>query len=455
MLYTNDEHGYMEGMEPGQGAASLYRLWQEQEGYSEDGPFLLLSGGDNWTGPAISTWVEGKSMVEIMNAMHYDASAVGNHEFDFGLEAFETRAAEANFPYLSANTRWKETGNVPTDIGILPYTFEEVNGVKVGIIGLTTTETPFTTNPVNVSRLMFGDYEPALRATVPMVEAEDPDLVFVIAHVCIGEMEPLARQVADLGIDLMGAGHCNELVARQIGETILLGGGFHFTAYAKARLVFDRTSDELVSIDIGVNEHAEGSEDPAIAARVGAWQAQFEEKLSEIVAWSDQELNYLTPEFGQAVANSWLEWDSTADVAITNAGGLRTSLPSGKITFGDVVNVMPFENTIIAVDISGSALAQALKEGERPVVAGLVRRGDDWVDAKTGEPLQADREYRVLVNSFMYSGGDNYDAIPAADPEGYDTGIHYRQPFVEALAARESSPEKPITLEQLITTGER
>jgi 2',3'-cyclic-nucleotide 2'-phosphodiesterase (5'-nucleotidase family) len=86
ILYTNDEHGWMEGMEPGQSAAHLYEMWQEEEGYYEDGPFLILSGGDNWTGPAISTWTEGESMVAVMNAMHYDASAVGNHEFDFGLE---------------------------------------------------------------------------------------------------------------------------------------------------------------------------------------------------------------------------------------------------------------------------------------------------------------------------------------------------------------------------------
>ena len=103
ILYTNDEHGWMEGMEPHQSAAHLFQLWQEQEGYSEEGPFLILSGGDNWTGPAISTWSEGRSMVEVMNAMQYDASAVGNHEFDFGLDVIKARAEEADF-LISAQT---------------------------------------------------------------------------------------------------------------------------------------------------------------------------------------------------------------------------------------------------------------------------------------------------------------------------------------------------------------
>ena len=86
VLYTNDEHGWMEGMQSGQGAAELLGLWRTKQGYRPDGPFLILSGGDNWTGPAISTWFDGQSMVEVMNAMGYKASVIGNHEFDFGLD---------------------------------------------------------------------------------------------------------------------------------------------------------------------------------------------------------------------------------------------------------------------------------------------------------------------------------------------------------------------------------
>ena len=146
VLYTNDEHGWMEGMEPGQGAAHLFGLWQRQEGYTEDGPFLILSGGDNFTGPAISTWVEGESMVEILNAMNYDAAAVGNHEFDFGLEELKRRAIEADYPYLSANTRWQESYTAPREMRILPFTIKQVNDSRVGIIGLTTTSTPTSSN---------------------------------------------------------------------------------------------------------------------------------------------------------------------------------------------------------------------------------------------------------------------------------------------------------------------
>jgi 2',3'-cyclic-nucleotide 2'-phosphodiesterase (5'-nucleotidase family) len=151
ILYTNDEHGWIEGVEEGQGAANLVGLWQVQEGYHQDGPFLLLSGGDNWTGPAISTWFEGRGTVEVMNEMGYAASVVGNHDFDFGLQALKDRLAEAKFPYLSANLRYKRDGTTPSDLGVLPFTIREIGGLRLGVIGLTTTSTPRTTNPANLT----------------------------------------------------------------------------------------------------------------------------------------------------------------------------------------------------------------------------------------------------------------------------------------------------------------
>lgn len=450
VLYTNDEHGWMEGMQPGQGAAGLYRLWQEREGYHPDGPFLVLSGGDNWTGPAISTWVEGQSMVEVMNAMHYDASAVGNHEFDFGLEALAGRLREAEFPYLSANTRWRDDGRVPTDLGILPFTLSQVNGLTVGIIGLTTTSTPRTTNPRHVARLRFDDYEQALRATVPELAAADPDLLMVIAHVCMAALEPLAERVADLGIALMGGGHCNESVAKQVGKTVLLGGGYHFTAYAKAKLLVDTAANVPVEVHYEVVDNASASQDPSIAARVGAWQDQFRGILAREIAWSSAQLEPREEQLRQAIIDSWLVWDPAADIAITNVGGLRAPLPAGVVTLNDVVNMMPFENNIVAVRVPGSAVRRALAEGGRPIVAGLTREGDDWRLTGTGEPLAESATYRVLINSFMYDGGDNFQALREADPVGFDTGIHYRQPFVELLEGLRSGPDNPLELADLL-----
>ena len=447
IIYTNDEHGWMEGMEPHQSAAHLFQLWREQEGYYPEGPFLVLSGGDNWTGPAISTWSEGRSMVEVMNAMQYDASAVGNHEFDFGLDVIKARAEEADFPYLSANTRWRSNGLTPTDLGILPYTVTTVNDIRVGIVGLTTLDTPTATNPGNVRELDFLSYERALRETLPALEAEDTDINLVIAHVCQEPLEQLIYRTQDLDIALFGAGHCNELIAREVQGTVLLGGGFHFTAYATATFSIDLITSQIRNLSLGVRSNVQSVPDRSIASIVSRWAGQTEAILSEEIAFSARTIPRQEPALGQLIVGSWLLADSSADVAITNAGGIRTDLPAGKIDVGTLVSMMPFDNSIIALELDGHTIRRALETGARPIVGGLHRDGSDWTLTRHNEPLDDGQIYRVLVNSFMYAGGDEYDMIAPANPDGFDTGINYRQPFQDWLKSRESSVDNPLLIQ--------
>lgn len=448
VLYTNDEHGWMEGMEEGRGAASLFEQWQSQEGFSKNGPFLVLSGGDNWTGPAISTWVEGESMVEVMNAMDYDASAIGNHEFDFGLETLAIRTSEANFPYLSANTTWKESGNYPVDLGILPFTVKAVAGLDVAIIGLSTTDTATTTMPSVVAPLAFNDYAEALRKVMPSVKQADPDLVIVIGHVCMDELRELAVEVADLDIAMMGAGHCNELVAEKIGDTVVLGGGYHFSSYAKAVINYDVELEAVVSSSFTLHENRVNTEGGAIAQIVDQWRSLSEATLAENLGFSAREWDRSGAELRQAIINSWLEFDVTADVAITNAGGIRSSINAGQINLGTVVSMLPFNNSIIATQLSGSVLQKALEEGARPVFAGITEVDGEWIVDRTGMRLIDDGLYRVLINSFMYDGGDDFGIVAEFDPNGFDTQANYREPFVQWLRKLNTSPTSPLVLDK-------
>ncbi|MFK7863659.1 MAG: bifunctional UDP-sugar hydrolase/5'-nucleotidase [Pseudohongiellaceae bacterium] len=447
VLYTNDEHGWMEGMEEGQGAANLFELWKEEEGFSQDGAFLVLSGGDNWTGPAISTWVQGQSMVELMNAMDYDASAVGNHEFDFGLQDFSARAAQADFPYLSANTLWKETGEHPVDLGILPYTLTSVAGVNVAIIGLTTTSTPTTTMPSVVAPLAFTDYEVALRKVMPEIHAHNPDVLIVVSHVCMNELRPLALAVEDLDIALIGAGHCNELVAEKIGSTVVVGGGFHFSSYAKAQIQVNRVTEESQAVSFSTHQNKDSAADSALASIVSRWRDVSEETLSERLGFSEREWQRSSDELQQSIVDAWLEFDTTADIALTNGGGIRAPLAKGEISLGTIVAIMPFSNTIIATDLTGAEIAEVMAEATRPVIAGMRMEADQWVLDSTNAPLAESTHYRVLVNSFMYDGGDGYGKLARFDPEGFDTAVHYREPFVQWLKKIGSSVDQPLVLD--------
>jgi 5'-nucleotidase/UDP-sugar diphosphatase len=446
VLYSNDEHGWMEGREPGLGAAGLLGLWREKEGYSEDGPFLLLSGGDHWTGPAISTWFEGEGMVEVMSAMGYDATAIGNHEFDFGLDNLEQRIRQANFPYLAANIQWKASETLPSELGILAFTTTVVNDLTIGIIGLSTINTPSTTNPINIVALSFLDYEPVLRETVEQLQAANPDLLFVVSHVCMAALRPLAAAVADLNISLMGGGHCNELVAEKVGETILLESNGHFRSYARAHFEYDIGSDSLINSSFSAEQNEAGHSDEPVAQLVAKWRAATQVELSAQLGFSSREYLANDDRLQSAVVESWLQIDGTAELAINNRFALRAPLPRGEVTLADVVGILPFENTIVAVELSGAQILEVLAQGEAPFVEGLIRTENDWMLAKTGRLIDTDETYRVLINSFMYEGGAGYDAIAKFDSAGLDTEIHYRQPLVDWLLEQDSSTSRPLVL---------
>lgn len=443
ILYTNDEHGWMAGLEAEAGAANLVGLWRSAEGYQADDRFLLLSGGDMWTGPALSTWFQGESMAEVMDAMGYAAAAVGNHEFDFGLDVLKNRAAESDFPFLSANIRYKADGSTPEDWGIRPYTIVTVNEIQVGIIGLTTRSTPTTTNPVNVALFDFIDYEIALREVVPQVKADGAEMLVVAAHICQAEMEELAQDVSDLGIQVMGGGHCHEELATEVDGMVLLEAGTALAAYAYATFQFDTASDTVVSVDFGVRSNSGGTSDPEVASIVQRWQDEAGAELNRTIGYSDQGVARRSQEMQSLITEAWLWAYPAADVAITNLGGMRADLPPGDITLADVVGVMPFENVIVELQLTGEQLEVMLGQ-DSAAVGGVYRSNFRWYLKETGEELDTDTVYTVLVNDFMYAGGDDYALLAVYDPGGYNTSINWRQPVIDWILAQDSSPDRPI-----------
>lgn len=442
LFYTNDEHGWMEGMEPDMGAANMMGLWRAA-GYEEDGSYLILSGGDMWTGPAISTWFEGESMAEVLNEMDYAAAAVGNHEFDFGLEALRARALESDFPFLSANARDAQ-GATPREWGIEPYTVVERNGIQIGILGLTTTSTPVTTNPANLRDLQFVDYEEALREVAPQARADGAELLLVAGHVCRDELAALAQNVADLEIAFMGGGHCNERFVETVGETLIVGGGYHFTSYAQVDMLFDTVADDVVEAGAETIFNEPGTTpDAGVVAVVARWQERAQEELEVVIGYSEHGLQRRSDEMLALVTESWLWATPSADVAITNDGGFRAALPPGEITFADVVGILPFNNVLVEVTLSGDELLQVLARGNAAVGGARLGVGE-WILEETGEPIWRDETYQVLVNDFMYAGGDGYDILAEYDPDAYNTAIDWRQPVIDWILAQESSEEAPL-----------
>jgi uncharacterized repeat protein (TIGR01451 family) len=462
VLHTNDEHGWLQtNVSYGSpltegGVANLMGRFTQNEGYSPDADgFLLLSAGDNWTGPSISTWFEGEPVVEVMNAMGYDVSVIGNHEFDFGRDALNERIAEADYPFLSANIYYSGT----TDLAdfVTPYVIKEVNGVDVGIVGLSTTETPETTHPKNITDLTFGDYEEALRREVPKMRAEGADLIIVEAHVCSQNLVPLASTVSDLDIALMEGGHCHDTYTGKVGDTLIMEGHWAMRAYGKTELFLDPVTYDVVdhTQEVVMNEYVTDdgnpvTPDPEVQEIVDHWQAEVDEEMGEVIGYTETGMPRRSWKQVNYVMDSWLWAYGTADFAMSNWGGFRADIPAGDITVGDIVGVLPFENRIVDCEITGAELVENL-ECCSGAVAGFTYEyhedGDltvvDAVTLTNGMPLVMTDTYHVLVNDFMYAGGDGY-LFGSQDPNAYDTGIQWRQPVIDWTRAQNTSATSPI-----------
>ena len=454
VLHTSDEHGWLNpGIPSGSseirgGAANVVGWWREREGYDPDST-LILSSGDNWTGQSISTLLQGKPMVDIFNQIGYDAVAIGNHEFDFGQEVMQARFAEADFPYLSANIRDAKTGEL-ADFA-QPYTILEVNGLQVGIIGLTTISTAIDAHPSHVSDLVFTDYGAALEEFVPQMRGEGAEIVLLLAHVCPSELSLLALEMPDM-VDAMFAGHCHQLDAYDIAGVPILSSGEYLSSYTRLTLSYDSESGEIIGTDYDVvtvsyvaDEGNPVAPDMAIAALIEQWQAELGTELTEEIGYTETGIVQRSPEMGNWVTDAWLWAFPNADIAITNWGGFRQDLPADGITVEDIVNILPFDNSIVMVELTAQQLAENL-HCCGGAVAGMTYQADMggvFMFLADGGDFDREATYRVLVNDFMYNGGSGY-LFSEQDPDGYNTGIHWREPVINYTASLNTSQDNPL-----------
>jgi 2',3'-cyclic-nucleotide 2'-phosphodiesterase (5'-nucleotidase family) len=145
------------------------------------------------------------------------------------------------------------------------------------------------------------------------------------------------------------------------------------------------------------------------------------------------------------VVDAWLWYYPGADLAINNLGGYREAIPPGEITRADLVAVLPFENTLIEVELTGQQVMDNLLCCGGAVAGFTYRQAGARIIAELddGSPLDPQATYHVLVNDFMYGGGDDY-LFATHDPHGYDTGVHWREPVIEWIATQRTSPQRPL-----------
>ncbi len=433
ILYTNDEHGWFEDIGEYDGAAGLSGLWKDIDDY--DSSYLILSGGDMWTGAAASTWFQGESMVDVMNEMEYDASAIGNHEFDFTVSVLNQRLNELEFPLLAANIEEKTTGNIPSFAQ--PYIIETIDGVKIGILGLASITTPWSTSPVNVADYNFTSYTDAINTYAPQAISEGADVLILISHLCEYEMEEIADVARANGIIVIGGGHCHQVVAKEYNEVVLIQAGDYMKGYIKLDFNYNVTKNRAQDFVFDYFKNDQNIIDSDVKDVVDYWMNETDLVLSEVIGYASDDILKSSVEMYNLVTDSWFYTFPDADITITNAGGIRQDIFAGDITMGTIVGLLPFENSILELELTGAQV--------KNVINGLIFGGMTVVGGyylSDGSPIEDQQTYTVLTTDYLYSlTSSNFSSY---DPNPYNTSVHYRQPLIDWLESINTSSGDPL-----------
>lgn len=435
ILHTNDSHGRVEeSANDGMGFAKISSLVKQFE--SENPNTLLLDAGDTFHGTTFATLEKGESIAEVLNAVGYDGMAAGNHDFNYGYQHLLTLKDKVVFPVLSANVKKQDDTRI-----LKPYEIKEIDGLKIGIFGLTTPETTYKTHPKNVEGLKFTDPVAEAQAMVKELKALNVDAIIAVTHLGIDESSTeTSIKVAKgaPGIDLIVDGHSHStLVEGLAGEnnTLIVSSGEYTKNLGVVELTFD--GNKLVdkkSRLIAKADTANVKPDPAVEAVIKEVKAGQEKILSQVIGKTDVKLDGERAQvragetnLGNLITDAMIE-TSGAEIAITNGGGIRASIDVGEITKGEVVTVLPFGNYIVTKKLTGAQLKAGIENGVNaypqvkgafPHISGMTFSIDPNREAGkrvhsmkiNGQPMDMNKEYLVATNDFMAAGGDEYTSF--------------------------------------------
>ncbi|MEP7028602.1 MAG: 5'-nucleotidase C-terminal domain-containing protein, partial [Candidatus Eisenbacteria bacterium] len=399
---------------------------------------LLLDGGDWMQGTPISNLNFGRPVIQFMNRNGVDAAAIGNHEFDWSVDTLRARMGEARFQPLGAN--WVNRSDGKRADGVAPWTILDRDGMRIGVIGLLTDETASVTLPKNVAAYRFPAGGPIARALIDSCRAQGADLVVVVGHLpgstdstgtVKGELADVARAVSgpDGAIAVLGGHSHNRLSGVVDGVPVIISGALGQTL-GRIDFVIDRSTHRPIPEETRrqlLTTFADDVKpDPAIAAFVDSVNHDLLPITSRVLGRLSATLTRNRQ--GESPLGDWvadvMREAVGADFAFQNAGGLRADLEAGEVTMGDVYEVMPFDNQVATVTLTGAQVLGLVEHGVSPTncvqLSGLSMvydpdrpRGERVLEIRLpgGKRLDPGAKYKVATNDFMAQGGDGFTMI--------------------------------------------
>jgi 2',3'-cyclic-nucleotide 2'-phosphodiesterase (5'-nucleotidase family) len=494
----------------------------------DGGAVLLIDAGDMFQGTLESNIGEGAAVVAAYNVLGYTAAAVGNHEFDFGpvgkaatprtpaddpRGALRARAAEARFPFLAANLIETASGAPPRWTNVRPTTMIDVAGIKVGIVGVMTLRALTATSAGNVGGLSIAPLLDTIRTHATALRAQGADIVIVSAHAggrCTtldrpddlsscdpaSEILPIARGLPRGLVDVIVAGHTHAAMAHQVEGIAITEAYSNGRAFGRIDLSIDRRTRKVLDRrsfpprDLCERENAatktcgSGSDSALVPAEYEGALVTPDADVERVLAPALEAVRVLKAEpigvvletpirrlqpaspLGNLVTDAMLATAPGADIAVSNSGGgLRADLPAGPLTYGSVFEVIPFDNVLVRVRITGRELRQvfsaSLLQSRRGLGFSGVRveaRCEAGAPAVTmtrpsGTAIADDDAVLLVTSDFLATGGDGI-LTPVMPAGGFP--VDAAAPLVRDLLVEYlRRPGSPVREAQLVDATPR
>ena len=443
VLTTNDFHGallprvqsWSNGREVG-GAAAIAGMMDRLA--RECGcPTVRVDAGDVMQGTPASNLTFGRATVAAFNAMGYAAAAIGNHEFDWTVDTLRARMREARFAWLAANIR---TASGARPEWAVPWRMVRAGPLRVAVVGTASVLTPTVTRPAYVAGLRFDGAAAAVDSAVLAARRDSADLVVVLAHDggfcderqgCHGEVMDLARALTQRP-DLIVSGHTHSLVNTVVNGIPVIQARSSGTAVGVVDFVVAPGGARTARVRIETVWADREAPDTAVQRLVAESERSVEPLTSRQVATLAEALARRGDQYplGNLIADAYRE-AARADAAIVNNGGIRADLPAGRVSWGETFQVLPFQNYVTRVSVTGEVLRRAVVHavGARAAqahVAGLrVTFGRDGalreLRLANGRPVRERSRYTLAVPDYLAGGGSGFAML--RDQPAVNSGV--------------------------------
>lgn len=412
---------------------------------------LLFFAGDLVQGTPLSTAFKGEAEIAAMNLLAPNAAVIGNHDFDYGLDNLMALKKAAKFPFLGANIYNQRTDKLIFD----PLQrFKTKHGVKVGVIGVTTDETPTTTHPSNVKDLRFVMPSLAIRRHLPDAQ-KSSDLLILVSHAGVKDDKVLAKDFPQLNVILGGHTHTKLDEPLHIGKTMVFQAGDRGLYLGRMDLEIEGKDVRMISAKlIPIRDHL--MEDPELKAKMELFVKRLDVEVAKPIGRTNILLNGERSTIRSSETNlgdfiaDLMRIRGEAQIAFINSGAIRSSIQPGTITLGAVMNALPMNNTLYTFTLSGAQVQELVQHSIDGLLAGgtdkpfggflqtsglqVTMRNDRLESISVGgQALDLGKRYRCATVDFLMAGGDGYSVLQDAR-QIYDTGINLRDLFISGVS---------------------